>query len=139
MSIGPFGRLSLGPTGSMVQFTADPTNYSPWAWKKRMSFHPNVGGGITIQDFGMTMKDQIIEIRGDKEQLLENSVVASIHALARAKGVVYRMTDWLGNDFTVFIEEFTPMPDYRLPGSTYTLKVRILGVTQLFGSAYTGS
>jgi hypothetical protein len=120
----------------MIQFTADPTNYSPWAWQKRQSVHQHVGGGITIQDFGTTMKDQVIEIRGELEQFMENAVVAQIHALFRAKGAVYRLTDWLGNDLTVFLEEFQPVPHPQLPGCTYTLRCRIMGIAQLFGSAY---
>ena len=136
MSIGPFGRISLGPTGAMVVFTADPTDYSPWNWQKRVSVHQTIGGGITIQDFGTKMKDQVVEIKGALEQFMENSVVASVHAMFRTKGAVYRLLDWLGNDFTVYIEEFQPVPNPQLPGSTYTLRLRIMGITTLFGVAY---
>ncbi len=136
MSIGPFGRVSIGPTGTQVQLTADPSSYSPWAWKKRHSVHMGIGGSLTVQDFGITMKDQVIEIRGELEQFMENSVVASVFALFRVKGAVYLLTDWLDNEFTVYIEEFGPVPNRHVSGSTYLLKCRILGCAKLFGSAY---
>ncbi len=136
MSIGPFGRVSLGPTGSQIQFTADPSSYSPWVWKKRQSVHMGIDGSVTVQDFGMTMKDQVIEIKGELQQFMENSVVAQVFGLFKAKGAVYKLTDWLDNEFTVYIEDFDPVPNRHVPGSTYTLKCRILGCAKLFGSAY---
>jgi hypothetical protein len=139
MSIGPYGRVSIGPTGAQIQLTADPSNYSPWVWRKRQSIHPGVGGSLTVQDFGITLKDQTVEIKGELEQFMENSVVASVFALFKVKGAVYKLTDWLDNEFTVYIEEFQPVPNRNVPGSTYTIKCRILGCAKLFGSAYTGS
>jgi hypothetical protein len=138
MSIGPFGRLGLGPTGAEIVFTADPTKYDPWHWKKRMSKHETIGGGVTIQDFGVTMKDAVIDIEASIEQFMENSVAASVHALFRTKGAVYHLYDWLGNSFTVFVEEFHPVPHRNLPGSTYSMRVKIMACATLFGSAYAG-
>lgn len=138
MTIGAWGRIGIGPTGAEIVFTADPTTYKPWGWKKRMSKHPTIGGGITIQDFGVTMKDTVIEIDAQLEQFMENSVAADVHALFRAKGAVYHLYDWLGNSFTVFMDEFTPVPHMQLIGSTYSMKLTILGVNTLFGETYTG-
>jgi len=138
-TIGPFGRVGLGPTGTEIVFTADPSRYDPWDWKKRMSKHQTIGGGVTIQDFGVTMKDATIEIEGQLEQFMENVVAGELHALLRVKGAVYHLYDWLGNSFTVFIEEFHPVPNRNLPGSTYSIRVKVMACATLFGSAYTGS
>ena len=137
--IGPFGRIYLGPTGAEIQFTADPTDYKPWQWKKRMSKHPGIGGSMTIQDFGTTYKDATIEIEASIEGLMDNATVANMHGYFRTKGATYRFYDWLGNDFTVFVEDFVPVAHTQLPGSAYSMRLTIVGVTKLFGSAYAGS
>lgn len=137
--IGLFGRIALGPTGSQYVFTCDPEDYRPWQWKKRMTVIEGVGGSVTIQDFGIYAKDLEVEINGPQDQLMERSLVALIHALFRVKGAVYRLTDWLGNDFTVFMTDFTPVADARLPGYSYTMKLHVLGIVSLFGQPYTGT
>jgi len=138
VSIGPFGRLAIGPTGSPVYFTADPRSYRPWQWKKRASFHPGIQGSMTIQDFGVVSKDLVIEIESPEDAFLEASVVKQLHEMYRTKGAVYRLTDWVGNDFTVWLEDFQPEANENLPGYRYSMRLKVQSITTLFGAPYTG-
>ena len=128
------GSLYLGG----VRFTTDPGVYQR-QWPKRASKHPGIGGSITIQDFGRFAKDMTLTLQSGQHQLLESSVVESLEAMASVRGATYTLTDWSGNELTVFIVDFRA--DQTFVGSlcTYAMELHVLGVTKLFGATYTGS
>ncbi len=122
-----------------VQFTTDPQDYAPAKWPKRASYHPGLGGSMTIQDFGRYAKDCLLTLSSGNSGYMEQSVVASLQTKKSAKGASYSFTDWLGNSFTVFIVNFDPKPTFIGSLWTYTLELRVTAMTTLLGSAYSGS
>lgn len=134
--IPAFARVALGPTGAQTTFTTDPEPYEPYRWPKRVSVHRGLQGAITIQDFGVFAKDRQLQLSHD---VMDDEVIKTLDGYFRTKGATFRFTDWLGNDFTVFILSFTHVPHGRLAISSYELALHVLGITQLFGSPYTGS
>jgi hypothetical protein len=133
------GTVTLGS----VQFTTDPGIYEPFNWKKRMSKHPGLQGAMTIQDFGRFAKDLTIRLgsggQNGSQQYLEQAAVVALDGYYAAKGVTYTLTDWLGNEFTVFIEEFRPVPTFLGSLFTYEMSLHVLGIAKLFNSTYGGS
>lgn len=135
-----FGRVTLGPTGAEVTFTTDPDPYEPYQWEKRMSAHKGIGGAVTIQDFGVFKKDLILNLRGSPTtSWMDNDLVKTVDGFYRVVKGLFHYTDWLGNDFTVFIESFTFSPHVQVNVSSYELRLHVLGITTLLGSAYTGT
>lgn len=122
-----------------VRFTTDPVPYEAYEWPKRMSEHPVLGGSVIIQDFGTHKKDLTITLGSGDKQYLEQSVVTSLDTMYRTKGATYQLTDWLGNDMTVFIAAFKPTGTFLGTLFTYTMTLRVRAIATLFGSAYTGS
>ncbi len=134
--IPPFGRVSLGPTGAETTFTTDPEPYEPYRWEKRQSEVQVLNGGVVHQDFGVFAKDRRLLLR---HETLDDTVVQAIDGYYRTRGSVFHFTDWLGNDFTVFIADFTHTPHGRLLVSGYQLQLLVTGITTLFGAAYAGT
>lgn len=138
--IPPFGRVFLGPTGALVQFTTDPEPYSPYLWPKRFSVHPGIGGAVTIQDFGVFAKDRRVNLRGgDPNSWMDQEVVRAMDEFFRTKAGLFNFTDFLLNDFTVFIESFTHKPHPNLVISEYEMVLHVLTINLLFGATYTGT
>ncbi len=129
------GTLYLGG----VRFSTDPQPYEAYEWPKRMSEHPVLGGSVIIQDFGTHAKDLTITLGSGQNQFLEQSVVTALDTMYRTKGATYQLTDWLGNDMTVFIAAFKPTGTFLGSLFTYTLTLRVRSIAKLFGATYTGS
>jgi hypothetical protein len=128
------GLLYLGG----VRFTCDPVPYEAYEWPKRMSEHPVIGNKVIIQDFGTCKHDLTITLGSGQNQYLEKSVVVALDAMYRTKGATYQLTDWLGNDMTVFIAQFKPTGTFLGTLFTYTMTLRVRAIAQLLGNAYTG-
>lgn len=130
-----------------VQFTTDPVTYEPMNWDKRMSVTQAIGGKVTVQDFGMFMKDNTVRLASAQTNVLNESTVIELHNRHRTRGLVYTFTDWLGNSFGVFIKSFVPIPVKKGRDTagvvsvvySYTMELQVLSITQLLGVAYTGS
>ncbi len=135
MTITARGLLTLGG----VQFTTDPDPYEHYQWPKRMSEHPYIGGGVVIQDFGVNKADLTITLGSGNSQFLERSVVLSLDTMYRTKGTTYTLTDWLGNEMTVFISEFKPTAARFGTAYRYTMTLRVRTITKLLGASYTGT
>ena len=61
----------------------------------------------------------------------------ALHALWRTSGAVFSLTDWLLNDFTVFIKDFVPVP-FKTDLYRYNMELQVTAINQLWGSVYTG-
>jgi len=122
-----------------VRFSTDPQPYESYEWPKRMSEHPVLGGSVIIQDFGTHQKDLTITLGSGQNQYLEQSVVVALDAMYRTKGATYQLTDWLGNDMTVFIAAFKPTGTFIGTLFTYTLTLRVRAIAKLLGATYTGT
>jgi hypothetical protein len=135
MPIPARGNVYLGG----VRFSTDPQPYEAYEWPKRMSEHPVLGGSVIIQDFGTHKKDLTITLGSGQNQYLEKSVVVSLDAMYRTKGATYQLTDWLGNDMTVFIAAFKPTGTFLGTLFTYSMTLRVRTIAALLGNAYTGT
>jgi hypothetical protein len=133
-----------------VQFNTDPETYEPLNWPKRYSTHMAIGGAFTIQDFGLFAKDNTVRLVSGQTRPMEESVVAAIRSRYATKAGTFSFTDWVGNDFIVFIERFTPIPlkkgrdNNPIAGGTlslytYSLDLHVLVINQLLGAAYAGT
>lgn len=116
-----------------VQFTTDPLVYTR-NWVKRTSVHATIGG-VTIQDFGLKMKDQTLQLESDGNWMTAD-VVDLIDAKYRALGLTYAFSDWNGTAATVFITEFTPVETFYPELYEYSLALRVVTLTMLRGVAY---
>ena len=144
MPLGPFGAVRLDG----VQFSTDPAVYEPLNWAKRFSIHPTLGGKVVIQDFGTFQKDNSLKLGSGPYNPLDDPVVQAIHTRYRTRGTSYSLTDWLNNQFTVFIKNFDPVPLKQ--GSdetglntvslyTYVLDLHVVAIVKLFGNAFSGA
>jgi len=141
MIVPSFGRVFIGPTGAEVQFTADPETLEV-PMPKRSSTHPGLGGIVTIQDFGVLMTDALVKVEGE---FMDDDVVRALLDLYHARGQSYHYLDWAGNDFTVFITEFSPVPypwrttaptgDELGSASRYRMTLQVMTATQLWGQS----
>ncbi len=121
------------------RFTTDPQVYKPTVWAKRHSVHPGLEGALTIQDFGTFAKDNTLQLGSGGAGYIEKSLVDALHALYRARGATYTLTDWAGNEFTVFIRNFQADPTFIGTLWTYTMELHVLAIAKLFGVTYSGS
>ncbi len=135
MTLAARGTVYLGG----LRFTTDPQTYAPLTWRKRQSVHPGLDGAMTIQDFGVHAKDNTVRLASGSAGYLERSLVVSLHALYRTKGATYTLTDWAGNEFTVFIRDFQADPTFIGTLWTYTMELHVLAIAKLFGVTYSGS
>ncbi len=143
---GPF--LPGGVFLNGVQFSTDPEPYEPLNWPRRHSVHMTIGGGVTIQDFGLVQRDDTLKLGSGSERFLDEAVMLQLYALYQTRGTVYTLTDWLGNSFTVFIKDFRVWPFKRGAGRggagvislwRYTMDLHVLTIGQLVGQTYTGA
>ena len=131
MSYTAIGHIVIGG----VTLSTDPETYENYDWPKRWSKHEGMNGQATIQDFGHVARDLILRLVSGN-QFLDEAVVTALDAAWRAKGTLYNLTDWLGNDFDVFIANFKPITT-RLPGFyTYTMELHVWTITKLFGASF---
>jgi hypothetical protein len=130
------------PTGGVfldnVRFPTNPDVYEPLNWKKRETVFPSIGGKVTIQDFGVYMKDDTIRLASGQGQFLDEATVIALHTRWRTRGATYTLTDWLRNNFTVFIREFVPV-NYRPDLYRYTMALQVTQIVQLWGTVFTGA
>jgi hypothetical protein len=138
--VGPFGSVVLGGT----QFSTDPSPYEPLNWAKRHSIQPVIGGGVVIQDFGTFMRDNTLKLGSGNERFMALDVVLALHTKFRAPGATYLFTDWLSNQFMVFIKAFVPVP-FKMGGDglgntvslfTYTMDLQVTTILKLLGTPY---
>jgi hypothetical protein len=129
----PIGGIFIGG----IRLSTDPDTYEHTNWPKRHSMHPSLGGGLTIQDFGTFKRDNELKLVGANGQFLDTATVQSLHTLYRTRGVSHAYTDFLGNAFTVFIVDFRPVI-FRPGLYHWSMDLRCLNITTLFGQAYTG-
>ena len=123
-----------------ITFLTDPRNYKPMAWEKRYSVFKGIGGTVTIQDFGIYQKDDVIALgSGGDQGVLDGEAARQFHAMWRTKGVTYNFYDWLGNNFTVFMTKFQawPLMIVKDPFYEYEMELQVLQINTLFGYAYT--
>ena len=120
------------------RFTTDPAVYER-QWPKRASEHPGIGGSLTIQDFGRFAKDMLLTLQSGEQQYMEQDLVETLDGMAGTPGATYTLTDWSGNEFTVFILAFDPKPTFLGTLFTYTMRLRVLAITTLWGTSYSGS
>lgn len=130
-----------------VQFTTDPSVYETLNWEKRYNVTQAIGGKVTIQDFGTFMKDNTVKLGSGNANVLNHTVVLALHDRFRVRGVQYTYTDWLSNNFSVFIKRFVPIvlkrgidPAGNLTTLyTYEMELHVLNITTLLGVAYAGT
>ena len=135
MSLTARGLITIGG----VQLTTDPDVYECFNWPKRWSKHPGIDGSVVIQDFGKVARDLVLQLQSGGSQFLNEDTVKAIQAADAVKGALYALTDWMGNDFDVFIGNFHPVPT-RLPGLyTYSMELHVWTINKLFGASYGGS
>jgi hypothetical protein len=133
--IPPFGRLLLGPAGHLLTLTTDPEPYAPYAWPKRASFHQILGGGMTIQDFGVWAADRRITLRHD---VLDLGLSVALDTWYQAKTILI-LRDWMGNEFLVKISNLTLVPHTRLRVAHYEIELAVSSITKAFGDTYGGA
>lgn len=125
-----------------VTFSTDPATYEPLNWRKRASVIRGLGGAVTIQDFGTYAKDNTLRLESG-EQYVDQAFVTAMHTKFRARGATYTLTDWLANEFVVFITEFVPKPTFIGAGAdllyTYSMSLQVVTMPSLFSTTYTGS
>lgn len=134
MSLDAIGHVTLGGT----TFSTDPQVYEPANWEKRASVSLGIGGSVTIQDFGTFQKDNTLRLASGAAGFLDLDTVKSLHTKYRTKGAAYALTDWLGNEFTVFILDFKPVPTFIGDLHTYEMSLQVTAISKLFGETYTG-
>ena len=130
-----------------IAFNTDPEPYEPLNWEKRHSVTMAIGGKVTIQDFGTFMKDNTLRLGSGENRFLDELIMAALHSRYRTHSVTYVLTDWLGNNFTVFIKNFIVIPFRRgrdVSGAPislwhYTMELQVVTINQLLGVAYTGA
>lgn len=128
------GEVTLGD----VRFRTDPREYTPLAWPRRYSVHPVIGGKSVIQDFGVNPKDAMLTLKSGQQCTLDNDTQAALHQMYLARGASYRLTDWLGNEFTVFMTRFHPRPS-QPEKFTYEMDLQVMDVVKLSGSPFEGT
>jgi len=137
--LGPFGGIRIGN----VRLTTDPKPYEPLNWPKRQSVHVAIGGKVTIQDFGTFMRDNTLKLASGDTRVLDEETMTSLHAKYRLRGAIFTMTDWLGNEFKVFIKVFRAWPRIKGAGPTgavslwdYEMDLHVLQIVKLLGVDY---
>lgn len=145
MPIPTVGSVVLGG----VTFNTDPNPYEHQNWSKRYSILKTIGGGQVIQDFGLVQVDNTIQLQSGQTQFIDEIVRAALQALYATKGISYTLTDYLNNQFTVFIADFKPtifkMGGGASPGYTatqiyhYTMNLQVISIQKLYGVTYTGA
>jgi hypothetical protein len=123
-----------------ITFATDPRTYRPLNWEKRYSVFKGVGGTVTIQDFGIYKKDDVITLNSGGDQgVLDGEAARQFHAMWRVKAATYNFYDWLGNNFTVFMSKFVAWPLIVVndPLYEYDMELQVTAINTLFGYAYT--
>lgn len=139
MAITTFGKVFLDG----LQFDTDPQIYEPTNWPKRHIIIPGIDGSVTIQDFGHFAKDNTVRLSSGPTGFLNQATVAALHVKFRTKAAVFSLTDWMGNEFTVFIVSFRPIATFiGLSDAdnlfTYDMELRVVAIAKLFGTTFTG-
>ncbi len=139
MAITTIGRIVLDG----VTFDTDPQTYEPLNWRKRQTVLRGISGSVTIQDFGTFKKDNTIRLVSGATGFLNQSTVATFHTKFRTKAATFTLTDWLDNEFSVFIMDFRPVATFiGLDDSdnlfTYSMDLQVLDIVKLFGAAFAG-
>ena len=134
MTLTARGNITIDTT----QLTTDPEVYEAYRWPKRASVLKGLEGSVTIQDFGVYAADLELHLSSGANQYMEQEAVEAIDALYRVQGATYTLTDWLGNEFTVFILSFQPKPTFIGTLWTYEMTLQVTAITTLLGTSYSG-
>jgi hypothetical protein len=139
MAITTIGKTILDG----VTFDTDPQIYEPLNWPKRHSVHRGIGGVVTIQDFGTFKKDNTIRLVSGATGFMNQATVDSFHVKFRTKGATFTFTDWLDNEFAVFILRFRPVATFIGESDsdnlyTYEMDLHVLDIITLFGTTFVG-
>ena len=130
------GRIVLNG----ITFLTDPKSYKPLNWEKRYSIFKGIGGTVTIQDFGVYQKDNVITLGSNSDQgVIDGEAARQFHAMWRTKGTTYLFNDWLGDNFTVFMSRFNAWPLVVVldPFYEYEMELQVIQINTLFGYPYT--
>ncbi len=136
------GAVVLGGT----TFNTDPNPYEHQIWPKRASFHKTIGGGQVIQDFGLRQTDLVLRLGSGQGQFIDEVVRAALNTKYAVRGATYTLTDYLGNQFTVFIRNFQPTI-FRMGGGVsaaatqlyhYTMDLQVQSIQKLYNVTYSG-
>lgn len=131
-----------------ITFNTDPNPYEHQNWEKRHSIFKTIGGGQVIQDFGMYQVDNTVQLSSGQGQYIDEVVRAALNTRFMVRGVSYAFSDYLGNQFTVFMTLFKPII-YRMGGGApttylptqiyhYQMNLQVISIQQLYGVVYTG-
>jgi hypothetical protein len=89
------------------------------------------------------MKDNKLKLASGEYGVLDEVTMAGLHSRFRSRGVIFPMTDWLGNSFDVFIEMFRPWPRIKGGGPNgvvslwdYEMELHVLTINTLVGTAF---
>lgn len=143
MPIPTVGGIVLGG----VTFNTDPDPYEHQNWNKRYSVFKTIGGSQVIQDFGLVQADLTVQLASGNAQFIDEVVRAALQTLYATRGTSYTFTDYLGNDFTVFIQDFKPRI-FKMGGNVaytatqvyhYTMALQVITINKLYGVTYTGA
>lgn len=143
MPLGPYGGIKIDG----IQLSSDPATYKPLEWEKRWSYHPTLGGGGVVQDFGVSMKDDTLVLQSGPNNPISDDVVVALHTRWRQAAATFPFVDWLGNAFTVRILAFKPWPlksgldENNQPLHLYLWEgqLQVVAISQLLGSPYSGT
>lgn len=142
MPIPTVGGVVLGG----VTFNTDPEPYEHQNWKKRYSVFKTIGGGQVIQDFGLVQADLVVQLSSGQTQFIDEVTRAALNTMFATLGAVWTLTDYLGNQFTVFITEFMPTI-FKMGGGAngvatqvyhYTMTLQVVSIQKLYNVVYTG-
>jgi len=126
-----------------VVFVTDPRPYDPLNMIKRDDRVAGVALSSTIQDTGLTLLDTTIRLGSGETQVLDKATVKALTQRAFIPAAEYAFSDWLGNEFSVYIHMFHPV--VRIQGMTpngvdvlftYDMELYITDVTKLFGEVF---
>lgn len=136
------GAVVLGGT----TFNTDPDPYEHQIWPKRASYHKTIGGGQVIQDFGLRQTDLVLQLGSGEGQFIDEVVRAALNVLYATRGATWTLTDYLGNEFTVFIRNFQPTI-FKMGGNAtftatqlyhYKMDLQVQSIQKLYNISYTG-
>jgi len=133
--------MALTPLSSVfldgVQFSTDPKIYE-LNWQKRNSKHETIGGGKTIQDFGLFGRDMTLRLESADQQWLDQATVDALNARFVQRGVTFVFKDWVGTEAFVFMQVFDPQPTFIRDIFNYRMELQVVTLTKLRGIVYTG-
>lgn len=134
-----------------VKFNTDPDPYEPYQHERRYSEHMTIRNptelkGVVIQDFGVVPQDNMLVLGSGKERFMAEDVVTQLEFRYRMLGKQFFFSDWLGNQFMVFMRNFKPVPFKRggdgsggtISLYTYNMELKVTGYIKTYGRLDSG-